>query len=166
MPPLSHKHPMEFIAKQLKQLSRKELDMFLSLMDNLSLAPSLPMARIKKCRLFGICTDHNKIVWISVIKKPRKSWIEKIEKNIGIHLPREIAEYGYIYVLPSYRWHWITKRIHDLLFKKITPPLYAITKSDNIPMKKLLEQFGFVKTGKSFKSALDGNYLDFFLRNS
>lgn len=157
---------MKFATKQLQQFSRKELNMLLSLIDHLTLAPSLPIARIKKCLLFGICTDHNKIVWLSAIKKPRISWIEKIEKNTWIRLPKNILEYGYIYVLPNYRWRWITKKIYKFFSQKITPPLYAITKSNNIPMKKLLEQFGFIKTGKSFKSSLDGNYLDFYLKNA
>ncbi len=155
---------MKFIAKHPKYLSRKELNMFFWLLDHLSLTPSLCIEKIKKCHIIWLCMDRNNIVWISAIKQPRASWTETVQKNTGIHLPKNIFEYWYIYVLPSHRWQWITKRIYALLHKKIHFPVYAITKSDNIPMKKLLEQFGFIKAGKSFKSILDGKYLDFFLK--
>ncbi len=163
---LSHKIFMQFIVKHPKQCTRNELDGFIWLLSKLSLLPSsYSIKKISSVYLLGFCKDDAKIIWISAIKKPKSTRIQELRHSTATELPDVIWEYGYVYVSPSYRWSWISKKLYALLVKKIGIPLYATVKADNLAMKKLLKQFGFTQQGQSFKSAIDGKSLIIYTKN-
>lgn len=111
----------------------------------------------------GLCVDKSNVVGIWAIKKPHTARIQKLEKYAKVSLSA-MWEYGYIYVQAKYRWRWITKKLYTLLLKKIHIPLYVTVKQNNIPMKKLLQQFWFVTVWNSFKSSLDWKLLDIYIQ--
>lgn len=153
---------MKFIVKQPKQCTRQELDMFYTLVLKLWLSSPYFIRRICRSHLLGLCIDNEHIVWISAIKRPQRTRKDKITTLTKIWLSKNMWEYGYVYVQSKYRWLWITKKLYTLLIKKTHIPLFATVKKNNIPMKKLLEGFGFFKQW-SFKNFINKHSIELYL---
>jgi hypothetical protein len=155
---------MKIIVKQPKQCSRKELDMFCSLLYKLSLSPSAyTIKNICKCHLLGLCVDGVSLMWISAIKNPTYRRKQKLTTLTNIDLHNTLWEYWYVYVLPKYRWLGISKKIYTSFIQKLSIPLYATVKESNIPMKKILTQFWFTQAWNTFKSTITDDQLHLYL---
>lgn len=117
--------------------------------------------RVKNCRLLSFCTDSkNKIIAVSSIKKPQKSYLEKIIKNAN--LEREIEDFhyeiGYSFTENEHRRKGLNGKLKQKLLNEIQNEdcLIFSTTAINSSQTFLLNN-GFTQFGNSYNGKNDNN---------
>lgn len=150
---------MKYTIKKPSSCTRKEINGIYTLLLPLTHIPSYRVyKKIKASCLIWFCLHNNNIIAISAIKQPTKKRIQTITKESGFIFPKDILEYWNIYVLPRYRWLWITKKLKQHILARVTNPLFSTTKKDNTAMNKLLQQFQFTQRW-CFTNPVTGNHI-------
>lgn len=124
--------------------------------------------KITKAHLIAFYIEKKEIVAIGGLKNPSTRYKNRVFKAAKTDLKAHeyLHELGWAFTLPEYRGQKIGEKIFRKLLTKISPktPLFATTRTDNIPAQKLLTKLGFENIGKSYKSQ-KGNYrLELFLK--
>lgn len=77
----------KYLAKEISNCSAYEIQMFYNLAIKGGKVQRKGLAeRILQCKFLGFCySDTNQIVAISSIKRPQKSYVEKVVKNANLN---------------------------------------------------------------------------------
>lgn len=136
--------PKELTTKELNQV--KELIILGGQVSKNNLE-----SRILNCELIGRCFADDKLIGVSAIKRPLKSYIDKILNKAKIHKDKNPSfELGYSVTLKDFRGKGVNRKINDeLLDNSKGISIFATT--DNSSMRKYLVSKGFVKVGESYK---------------
>lgn len=159
----------KIIIKTPAVITKYELNRFYKL---LKLGDQVKLSHLKqkitKAHFIAFYIEKREIVAIGGLKNPSikyKNHIFKAAKT-DLNAHEYQHELGWAFTLPEFRGQRIGEKIFLKLLKKIPKgtPLFATTRTDNIPAQKLLLKLDFKKTGTPYKSR-KGNYrLELFLR--
>ncbi|BCD98643.1 GNAT family N-acetyltransferase [Marinagarivorans cellulosilyticus] len=124
------------------------------------------LGKADRCNLLCVTKDNSKVIAIGAIKIKTAS----VFSNRKSGLP-ELAndfewELGYMYTIPQEARKGIAKKVAQMLVETFGKGnLMASTEvTDNPAMVSILEQLGFQRRGKSWKSNIHGNELGLFLK--
>jgi hypothetical protein len=114
--------------------------------------------RILNCKFLGFCSVGNQIIAISSIKRPQKSYVEKV--ILRAHLDRHWQdlkfEIGYSFTEDDYRRQGINAEIKKLLLELMIDVEGIIFSTTAIPSsQKFLSEHGFELIGQSYDGEND-----------
>jgi GNAT superfamily N-acetyltransferase len=107
------------------------------------------------------------LLGVAALKRPESAYRTSVANKAGFALDEQALplELGWIYVLPSAR----RSGCSGLLVAAATNAtnrmgIFATSRTDNVPMHRTLEKFGFNKVGKTYPSDLGHTQLELFIR--
>ena len=126
-------------------------------------------ARIKKAEVLVFLSHEGCLKGIAAVKKPELSYQNKVFQKA--HATAQSSEFsfelGWVYVLPSSRGVGFSRKlVKAALAATHGWPIFATSRSDNIPMHKVLKAQGFLCHGKSYASARGNHELVLFIRRA
>ncbi|MCZ4222901.1 HEPN domain-containing protein [Pedobacter rhodius] len=148
-----------------KDFGNDELESFLELLIRQNKVKNPTIAKLKSCKTLAIGYSWELPVSIGAIKK-------KTESDFGVKkadLPALAKEYeweiGYFYTEPDFEGRKFSSAIMDRLLKDYNGKLMATTEiKEGNRMITSLESRLFKRMGKTWKSEINGNDLQLFLR--
>lgn len=126
----------------------------------------LPL-KILNAEFLGFCYQHKKLVGISAIKKPSKSYLQEVYKKAGIitTIEKPFLEVGYSYTRSFFRQKGISSTLKRMLLQKIILHggiLFSTTATPS--SQRFLLNNGFRPCGNPYQGIYDNNII-YFERN-
>jgi len=157
---------MHIIVKKPSDCSEAELQDFVELILAGCEVTSLGLdARVRAAASLVMLTVNGCLTGIGAIKQPlpdyRKSISEKADVALSpVAFPYEL---GWVFVLLSARGHKLSQFVVKEALSSITGAgIFATSRSDNLPMHRSLERFGFVRLGRVYTSDRGNHQLQLF----
>jgi len=151
---------MELLTKTPNECTNQELSEFKELvLDGGGVMAEGLLDRIKSAENLIFVRD-GKCIGVGAIKRPYGHYKKSVFKKTGVsNISNDyLFELGWVYASPSSREKGVGRRIMEAIIKSIgNAGCFATTREDNNAMHYLLEQYGFLKVGKKYKSN-SGNY--------
>lgn len=153
---------MKISVNQPTDLTKSELDSVKELIiSGKQVSKENLEERILNCRFLGLCYSDNKLIGVSAIKRPLKSYITGLYDKAKINSNEyPNFELGYSVTSDKFQRMGINRKINDALLETVGKNKILAT-TDNPVMRKYLESKGFKKIGESF----NGNFnetLDYY----
>ena len=107
------------------------------------------------------------LVGVAALKNPKASYRQTINEKAkaAVDAQEFPFELGYIFVLPSARRQGLAVKLcHAALAPADGKGVFATARTNNDGMSAILLQFGFLKTGRHYSSALHSRQLQLFVR--
>lgn len=123
--------------------------------------------RIKRAAFLAFYYERKVLIGIGALKRPQESYKKKVFRRAGV--PGKSGEYelelGWVYIKPEHRRRGVcSSLLHQLILMTGSKKVFATTRKDNFPMKRVLERIGFRKVGKPYKLDNDTSVLELFVR--
>lgn len=110
--------------------------------------------RVRGARLLAFHYGSGReVVAIAGLKEPERAYVADVFEKAGCDLvPDEWKlELGWVFVRATHRRARIASFLGERLLERVEgDPVYATTRSNNIPMIRILESLGFRRTGMPF----------------
>lgn len=123
----------------------------------------LPL-KIYSCELLGFCYLGKRLVGISAIKRPAKSYVNQIHTKAGIDRNAEdfVFEVGYSYTEPDVRRTGISSTLKGMLQDKIRHYSGKIFSTTATPSsQRYLKAIGFMPCGNPYQGNFDRDIIYF-----
>lgn len=154
-----------FLIKRPADCSQTEIDLFLTMVKkgNKVSADNLRQ-KVLNCEFLAFSYSGKRLVGISAIKRPEKSYIEQVHQKAGIL--RNTAEFGlelgYSFTEQDFRRSGISKKLKELLLRKISGISGTIFSTTATPTsQRFLRAHGFSACGSPYQGKFDGNIIYF-----
>lgn len=167
-----HKCKTEFKDDKIKEpseCSEKEIkDFYQKVLEGGQVDPFGLKDRIKRAALLAFHYEENTLVGITALKRPDETYKKEVFRKAGVSKESDKynLEIGWAYTTKEYRGRGIcSSLIQELIVASVSQNMFATTKTDNLPMQKILKRNGFQKTGKSYLGRTSGYHLQLFTRS-
>lgn len=157
------------VSKSPDKCSTDELRKFLDLvLEGGEVTPVGLEARIRKAEKLIFSIEGDCLIGIAAVKKPDQSHKQTLFQKARARTNSEqfLFELGWIFVLPSSRGAGVSHTLVEAaLVASDNKGIFATTREDNIPMKKVLISHGFLPHGETYPSNSGKNRIGLFLRH-
>jgi len=155
--------------KEPSECSEKEIeDFYQKVIDGEQVDPFGLRDKIKRASLLAFHYEENTLVGIAALKRPNETYKKEVFRKAGVSKESDKynLEIGWAYTTKEYRGRGICSGlIQKLIVASASQNIFATTKTDNLPMQKILKRNGFQKTGKSYQGRTSGYHLQLFARS-
>lgn len=124
--------------------------------------------RIKRAELLGFWYEKNVLVGTTGLKRPYRSYKEKVFKEADFSQTsnKYNLEIGWVFVKKEHR----KKQIGANLVQEINEVckdqnVFATTRINNTAMQKILKRNGFRKVGHQYEGTKEGEFVELFIRD-
>jgi len=110
--------------------------------------------KLRRAISIGVVKDNNKIIGTASIKLPKKTYLRNVFVKSNSETIQEKFRYelGYIFVDPDYRGKHLGYSLCKCLIDSFGEhSLFATTRTDNGPMRHILQLLGFQATGNFYE---------------
>jgi len=152
-----------------KDWSKEEIDSFLESVRAGGEVMRGLKARVERAELLAIQPAEGSLPAVAGLKRPDDSYREKVFEKSG---SQEVAatyllELGWVFVPESLRRQSVAFKLTEWLVSCAgSKKIFATTRTDNAPMKKILISTGFCKNGTPYASDQNpGSMLQLFIKN-
>ena len=156
------KLPFEYKIGKASEFSKAEIDSFKKIViDAGEVSENTFDELLKKEPILLFIPDTENIKAVGALKIPNAGYKKKVFVN---SISNEKSDTF------SFELGWIVsllpgngKKLVEVL-SKVTDNIYATVRKENKPMKHILEKYGFVKSGQSYKSERDNYDIELYIR--
>jgi ribosomal protein S18 acetylase RimI-like enzyme len=109
--------------------------------------------RVQSAHWLAFHYEGGRLAAIAALKAPRTAYRDRVFRQAGVSdlAPRFSAELGWVCTGEAFRRRGIARAVVSRLLEgEPAADVFATARVNNLPMARLLEQFGFVPTGTSF----------------
>ncbi len=157
------------ISKSPEQCSTDELRKFIELvLEGGEVTPHGLEARIRKAEKLIFSIESDCLIGVAAVKKPDQPYKQTLfqKARASTNFEQYLFELGWIFVLPSARGAGVSHTLVEAaLAASGNKGIFATTRVDNIPMKKVLISHGFLPHGETYPSKSGGNRIALLLRH-
>ncbi len=123
--------------------------------------------RIKAARALVFHSLQGQVIGVAALKTPAAARRQKVFHKA--QAPQDPDDYpfeaGWLFVSPAHRGKGLSRELLGAILESAQGRgVFATTRSENGPMRRTLERFGFVETGNSYPSERGEYTLCLFLR--
>lgn len=125
--------------------------------------------RIKKAEALVFLAQEGCLKGIAAVKNPEENYKNSVFKEAGatVMASEFPFELGWVFVLPSSRGAGFSHRLVEAALAATNGrSIFATTRSDNTPIRKILGARGFSRHGNEYASALGNHKLVLFVRHA
>ena len=122
---------------------------------------------VKSAKCLVAARRASRLVGVAALKNPKTSYRKSVEGNSGAALSAHEFpfELGYVFVLPSARRGGLGREMcRAALTSADRSGVFATARTDNDGMKRILQDLGFVTSGRPYGSERGDYQLQLFLR--
>jgi len=156
-------------VKEPPKCSKKELENFYQLvLRGEQVENSGLRNRIKRAKLLAFHYEEKNLVGIASLKRPNKTYKKKvfIEAGVSEESDKYNLEVGWAFTMDEYRGKGICcGLIQKIVDASGSQNIFATTRTDNLPMQRILEKNGFQKIGKPYPGRTKKYYLQLYTRS-
>ncbi len=106
--------------------------------------------RMERAHILGYAEMGDQPVAVGAVKRTDDSYLEKVFRLADYDLIDCVAELGWVYVAPEARGKQLGSRLSSALCECYKHPIFATTRSVNIPMQAILRKLGFKNVGAEY----------------
>ncbi|GGI27555.1 hypothetical protein GCM10008119_28240 [Pedobacter mendelii] len=120
--------------------------------------------KIHNCEFLAFCYLENRLVGISAIKRPAKSYIEEVHRKAGVwrNIEEYIFEVGYSFTEDDVRRLGISGTLKQMLQEKIIHHHGMVFSTTAVQTsQRFLKSQGFVACGNPYQGKYDDNIIYF-----
>ncbi|HXM49669.1 MAG TPA: GNAT family N-acetyltransferase [Pyrinomonadaceae bacterium] len=101
----------------------------------------------------GFARINEALVSVAAVKMPRTRYREKVFQRArsSENAAEFELEFGWAFTRPEHEGQGLGSGLADLLFQRISQPVFATTSADNEAMRHILEKRGFCKSGSPYQ---------------
>ncbi len=124
---------------------------------------------VRQANALAFVHSSRQVVGVGALKQPLAGYRKSVfEKSAAVRAAAEFpVELGWIYVAPAERGKGHSGRLVEALLKRAPDAgIFATSRTDNTPMHRSLERFGFVRAGKPYTSTRGRYKLQLFVRSA
>jgi len=125
--------------------------------------------RISRADVLAFAYVSHELAGVAALKRPTGNYHASVFKKSASPRPRAVfpVELGWVYVLESQRRKGISQKLVDALLKASGQAnVFATSRTDNVPMHRVLERAGFVRTGVAYPSGRGKHQLQLFVHTA
>jgi RimJ/RimL family protein N-acetyltransferase len=122
--------------------------------------------RIEHAWRIAIASDGGRVYALAAIKRPDRSYLERVSAASEHALDPAWAELGWFVTLPGYRGRGACTRLVRALLAEYTGTLWVTARDDDTATSRVLASIGMAPVGSGWNSVLDGRVLHLWLKQT
>jgi GNAT superfamily N-acetyltransferase len=170
LPPRFSGLPFEIRSDKPSRFSPSELDEFEKMVrKGGEVSATMLAAGLRRAEWLFEAAREGRVIGIAALKRPFQNYRSKICRHSGTEVPVAAYPYevGYIFVAENERGKGHSQRlIQAVIENSAQSGLFATVRTENGPMRHVLEKFGFRTAGIPYRSERGDYELVLYLRSS
>lgn len=123
--------------------------------------------RIRRAGWLGLHYEDTTLAAVAALKHPAAGYRDKVFRGAQMTLPTAEfdTEVGWVVTRPEFRGRGVARHLLALLLERADAGnLFATTRADNRPMRRLLKSLGFQRAGRTFVGTEKSHRLQLWVR--